>query len=237
MEKLVIATWKWRPPPGDRRDPQASHVNHLRAQVDRHYPFPHEFVCITDDPAGIDGDIRIVPVWDDHHELKGPNGVNCYRRLKIYDESAADILGPWFVSLDLDWLFVDALAPLWHRPEDFVICGDTARNTPYNGAMTMMRAGCRSKVWHEFDPATSPARAKALGYIGSDQAWIGACLGPGEAKWSPEKDGVYSWRVHLQNGRAPLPANLRAINFHGKEDPWTPEVQERCPWIREHYRI
>ena len=57
----------------------------------------------------------------------------------------------------------------------------------------------------------------------------------GEAKWGTA-DGIYSWRVHLDFGRKPLPANVRAINFHGKEDPWLPEVQERCPWIREHYR-
>ena len=42
---------------------------------------PHRFVCITDDAKGIDGDVRVVPIWNDFAHLRGPNGVNCYRRL------------------------------------------------------------------------------------------------------------------------------------------------------------
>ena len=70
--------------------------------VARHYRRAHRFVCITDDAKGIDGDIRTVPIWNDFAHLRGPNGVNCYRRLRAFSAEAADLIGPRFVSLDLD---------------------------------------------------------------------------------------------------------------------------------------
>lgn len=240
MEKLTVACWKWKPQPGYRSTFNATHVNTLRAMVARHYPHPHDFVCITDDGAGIDGDIRVVPLWDDFSDLRGPNGVNCYRRLRSFSEEAAQIIAPWFVSLDLDTVARADLTPLWHRPEDFVIWGDTARGTPYNGSMFMLRAGTRTRVWSEFHPTRSPLLTRQLRYIGSDQAWIAACLGPREAKWT-KIDGVYSFRneimvsPHKLDRVHPLPENARLVMFHGKYDPWMPDVQKACPWVREYY--
>ena len=202
--------------------------------VARHYRHAHDFVCITDDPVGIDGDIRIVPIWDDFKDLPGPHGVNCYRRLRAFSKEAAEIIGPRFVSLDLDWVFTAEVTPLWDAPVDFAITGDTARGTPYNGSMFMLRAGTRAKVWDTFDPLRSPARAKALGYIGSDQAWIGACLGPHERKWT-KTDGVYSFRNEINGKHRQLPPGCRMVNFHGRHDPWMSHVQQQHPWIRNHY--
>lgn len=231
---LRVVAWKWKPKPGYRSNFVAEHVNTLRAMVARHYRRPHEFVCVTDDPKGIDGDIRIVPLWNDFANLQGPNGVNCYRRLRAFSAEAAEIFGPRFVSLDLDCVITNDLAPVWDRPEEFVIWGDTARNTPYNGSMFLLTAGSRRKVWDEFHPVDSPAHTKRLGMVGSDQAWIGACLGPNEARWSCA-DGVYSWRLHCKPSGA-LPVNARIVMFHGKEDPWSYGMKNQYPWIREHHR-
>ena len=234
-DELTVCCWKWQPAPGYRSKFDAAAVNTLRAMVARHYRRPHSFVCITDDATGIDGDVRVVPIWHDFAQLRGPNGVNCYRRLKAFSTEAADIIGPRFVSLDLDAVITADVSPLWDRPEDFVIWGDTARGTPYNGSMFLLRAGTRRQVWEKFDPASSPARAKALGYIGSDQAWIGACLGVNERKWSTA-DGVYSFRNEINGKRRDLPPNARVVMFHGRFDPWMPQVQAQHRWIREHYQ-
>lgn len=231
---VTVVCWKWRPPPGFWTEYDAGHVHALRAMVARHYRRPHEFVCITDDPRGLDPSIRVIPLWPDHAGLPGPHGVSCYRRLRAFAADAADWLGPRIVSLDLDTVLVGDVAPLWDRPEDFVIWGDTARGTPYNGSMWLLRAGTRRPVWETFDPATSPARARALGYIGSDQAWIGACLGPSEPKWSAA-DGVYSWRVHVKRAGGALPPDARVVFFHGREKPWAAALQARYPWIAAHY--
>jgi len=238
MDRLTVVCWKWRPAPGYRSQFNSEHVNVLRAMVARHYRRPHEFVCVTDDSTGIDGDIRIVPIgeyFNSHRGLRGPNGVNCYPRLEAYGAHVVDIFGPRFVSVDLDACIVRAMEPVWDVPDDFKIWGDTARNTPYNGSMFLMNAGCRRKVWDEFDPEHHPREARLKGYIGSDQAIVGLLLGPNEAKWTTN-DGVYSWRVHLKPNGGALPDNARIVMFHGKEDPWHAELQARHPWIAQNYR-
>jgi hypothetical protein len=235
---IRVVTWKWKPFAGYRSTFLAEHVNTLRNMVARHYNAPHEFVCITDDPSGIDADIRIVPLWDDFASLPSPlgaRGPSCYRRLKAFSAEAAEIIGPRFVSLDLDTVIVGDVRPLFDRPEEFAIWGDTAPRTWYNGSFWLLTAGARTKVWTDFDPTRSPQLAKAAGQLGSDQAWLGYCLGPHEKKLS-QREGIYSWRVHLEPRGGALPHNARMVMFHGHTDPWMPHVQKKHAWIRQHYR-
>lgn len=234
---LRVCTFKWRPAPGYRSEFRSEHVNVLARMVARHYPSPHEFVCITDDARGLDKAIRVVPLWNDYADLPNPNGrhnPSCYRRLKLFSAEAADIIGPRFVCIDIDAVIVADVRPLWDRPEPFIIWGDTHPRTFYNGSMWLMTAGARRKVWDTFDPQRSPRQSKLSGNFGSDQGWISTCLGHGEATWGA-RDGVYSYRVHIHPNGDALPANARVVLFHGKHDPWHPQCQ-RVGWIREHWR-
>lgn len=241
---LSVVCFKWRPQPGYRSTFGPETVNVLRRMVGRHYATPHRFVCVTDDPAGIDPDIAIVPLWDDYAGLPSPHGgknPSCYRRLRAFTPEMADVLGPRFVTLDLDCVIVADVAPLWDRPDDFVIWGDTnpLPGSHYNGSMMLMTAGARRQVWDRFDPVTSPQMAKAAGCYGSDQGWISYCLGKGEARWSPA-DGVYSYRNNLRHTapnaprRGTLPENARIVMFHGAHDPWGEEAQG-LPWVRRNW--
>lgn len=216
--------------------------------VARHYRKPHRFSVITDDPSGIDSSIRIIPLWKDYSNLPsayGSRNPSCYRRLKLFSKEAAEIIGPRFVSLDLDMVITDDLAPLWDRPEDFVIWKSP---TPpprylYNGSMLMMTAGCRTSVWEKFDPVRSIQETRAKRMFGSDQAWISLRLGPGEATWDAS-DGVYSYRLHIdgsfEGGKyvyskdKSLPPNARVVVFHGGNDPWDAHCQQ-IDWVRRHY--
>ncbi len=233
-----FVTFRWLPANGYRSKFDASTVNTLWSMLKRHGGSKPRLTCITDDPIGIDPDVRIVPLWPDLSDLVSPHGVkypSCYRRLKLFSEEAIDIIGSRFVVLDLDVVILRDLTPLFSGPEDFKIWGDTAINTPYNGSLWMLKAGSRRRVWDTFDPILSPRHSKQLGYIGSDQGWIGACLGPHEAKWGV-RDGVYSYRNHIQRtGTRGLPHNARIVIFHGAVDPWSPEAQS-LDWVREHYR-
>jgi hypothetical protein len=235
---LTIATFKWTPQPGYRSTFAPSAVNVLKRMIDRHYAPPHRVVCITDDPAGLDPGIDVLPLWNDYAHVPSPQGgknPSCYRRLRVFAPEMAEILGPRFVVLDLDVVIVADVAPLWDRPEDFVIWGDTHPTTAYNGSMLLMTAGARRQVWDRFDPIASPKAATAAGCWGSDQGWISYCLGPGERRWS-RADGVYSFRNDLRgsNGhRALLPENARMVMFHGNVDPWA--GGQDIPWVRRHW--
>lgn len=234
---IDVVTFKWKPAARYRSKFDASHVNTLASMVKRHYKKPHRFSCITDDPQGIDSSIRVIPLWPDHSNLQsayGRHNPSCYRRLKLYSEEAKEIIGPRFVCMDLDMVVTEDLCPLWDRPEDFVIIKSP---TPppryrYNGSMVMMTAGCRRKVWEDFHPIHSPRATLRHRQFGSDQAWVSLMLN-NEATWD-EKDGVYSYRIHLMPNRGDLPKNARLVSFHGSDDPWGHNAQQ-LDWVRSHY--
>ncbi len=92
----------------------------MENMVKRHYKKPHRFVCITDDPEGINGET--FPIWDDLADVRNPleRWVSCYRRLKIFSKEMLPIFGPRIVVLDIDTIIVDDVTPIWDRPEPFV---------------------------------------------------------------------------------------------------------------------
>lgn len=238
---LNVCTWKWQPPQGYRSTFTGEQVNVLAAMVRRHYRKPHTFTCFTDDATGIDQEhvtIKQLPtLFADVISPHGIKGPSCYRRLNMFAPQAGKTFGERFVSLDLDTVIVGDMVPLWDREEDFVIWGDTALRTSYNGSMVLMKAGTRPQIFTEFDPVNTPKLTKKLGMTGSDQAWISHRLGPDEPKWT-KADGVYSYRLHIvPRPRQTLPDNARIVFFHGSFDPWDPRVQRGAAWITDHYRL
>lgn len=234
---------RWRPPGNYRSKFEPSTVNTLWSMLQRNYDGPCRLTCITDEPQGISSEVQVLPLWTQFAKLPSPHGMgypSCYRRLPLFGDDLPGIgpireaIGERFVHVDLDVTITGNLTPLFAGQEDFRIWGDTAKGTPYNGSLWMLRAGTRRKVIDEFDPIDSPKRSLKLGYIGSDQGWIGACLGPDEMKWGT-RDGVYSYRNHIQRSGYMLPTGARIVVFHGAVDPWS--AQARClSWNRKHYR-
>lgn len=235
----TIVCFKWRAPAVYRSQFNGMHVNVLAGMVRRHYSKPHNFVCVTDDSAGIDQKhVKVMPLWPDHGQLQNPfgrrRGPSCYRRLKLFAPDAGEAFGERIIALDLDVVITGDLAPLFDRPEDFVIWGDSHPRTFYNGSFWSLRAGAVPEIWTDFDPDRSPALAKEAGFFGSDQAWISYKLGPGRPTFGMA-DGIYSYRVHVAPGGGVLPANARMVVFHGKIDPWSGDAQQ-YDWVREHWR-
>lgn len=231
-----MITWLWAAAPGYRSHFTTAHVNVLRRMIARHYDAPHRFCCVTDQPAGLDPDVEVIPAWNDFARLPSPSGgrnPSCYRRLRAFSPDIGAVFGERFVSFDLDVVITGDLRPLFDRPEDFVIWGDTNPRTFYNGSLFLLRAGTRSQVWQTFDPRRSPQQARSAGHFGSDQGWISHCLGPKEAKWTTA-DGVYSFRNHLLPMQGHLPANAKVVVFHGNVDPWSREAQQ-LDWVKAHW--
>jgi hypothetical protein len=240
VEPLTVVTYKWKPRAGYRSKFGPEHVNTLARMIARHYPHPHRFVCVTDDPTGIEAPVQTIPLWPDYAELVNPSapstGPSCYRRLRMFARDAADWLGRRIVALDLDCVVTGDLTPIFHRTEPFVIWADTNPKTPYNGSLMLFTAGAVAELWEEFDPIQSPKRTRAAGYFGSDQAWISLRLGGGQPTFK-RQDGVLSYRVHLKQlgVQNRLPAATRLVIFHGSVDPWSAEAMA-LPWVKENYR-
>lgn len=235
---LQVICWRWTPHAQYRSKFSASHINTLAKMVQRHLHMPYGFTCITDNWKGLDSGINVIPLWKDLGELRNPHGElnpSCYRRLKAFSGEMASLIGPRFVSIDLDCVIVDDITPVLSRKEEFIIWGDQLKTTPYNGSMWMMDAGARSQVWTKFDPVESPKATLKAHLLGSDQAWISHVLGPNEATWTA-KDGVMSYRKDIRRAHGALPDGARIVFFQGNVDPWSPVAKRFCPWIEEHYR-
>lgn len=208
-------------------DYDAKHVLTLKAMVERHLSIPHEFICVTDDPTGLDG-IKTIPLWDKCRHLGG-----CYNRLYAFSEDMRSVIGDRFVMIDLDCVIVNDITSLFDVDDDFKINGYffSDMDQHYNGGLVLMNAGARKQVWDDFHPIHSPNQIGNTNYvIGSDQAWIRIRLGKGENRFT-EEEGVYNF-IRLKNRE--LPENARIVFFAGKRDPSTCLDTD---WVREHWRI
>lgn len=237
MEPLTFVCWRWQPKQRYRSTFGPDTVYALRDMVARHYHGPHRFVCVTDRPQDLVG-VETIPLWEWGATIPSPIGhsyPSCYRRLKVFAPDASDLFGPRLVSIDLDMVITGDVTPIFNRPEDFVIWGesDFPHTTPYCGSLWMLRTGTRPQVWTAFNEKTSPQQAWRAGCRGSDQGWLAYILGKKEATWT-RKDGVYSYRKHIAKMANQLPADARIVAFHGKHDPWDYYCQQ-IAWVKQHY--
>ena len=237
---LTIVGFLWRDPEC-RTQYNEEHVNMWARMIDRNLTIQHRFVVLTDFPdANFDRLIMVKRLWDDHryvrHETWRPEFPQCYVRLKIFSREMADLLGPRFVSIDLDCVVTGNLDDLFAREEDFLIYRrpirlSEDRKNPYQASMFMMDAGTRAKVWDDFRGEASLAevanKQNAKFFLQTDQGWMLYKLGPNEKGWSMD-DGVYSWPWMQHKRISEPPQGARMIFFHGKNKPWDYDWIRRC---------
>ena len=241
MIKVVCFKWEHR---GGYKLPTsigrytADHVNRLQKAVARHTTVEHEFICITDDPKGIE--CRTIKLWDKCMDKGG-----CFNRLYVFSKDMRELIGERFICIDLDVAITGSLDNLLSREEDFVInqfygYGVAKRDQFYNGALIMMNAGARDQVWTEFikdidgnvELITQKREARML--VGTDQAWISHVLGRGEAMFTDEDDGVMAYRLlpNSETGKRLTPGSCMVF-FAGAKDPQT--EYSKNDWIREYW--
>lgn len=199
--------------------------------VRRNLKMPHRIACVTNEalPDGVD---RIVPPgeFESIQPAWGPRRPNCYRRLSMFRSDAASIFGERFVCMDLDCVIGGPLDPLFDRDDDLVLFKGTANDRPYNGSMMLIRAGCRPRVYADFN--AEGARMSGEKFVGSDQAWLALKLGRGEKVWD-HRDGVY-WYGSLYKSLAKK-VTPRVLFFPGKIKPWTIAPIRIDPFTSDNY--
>jgi hypothetical protein len=230
---ITVLCWLWKQTKS-RAEYNSGTVNTWAAMVRRNITIPHRIACVTDCPEGIDSRVEIIAPPGDFLDITNPRWTNgrpqCYRRLSMFRKDAGKIFGKRFVCMDLDCVVGGSLDPVFDRPEDLVLFKGTSAGRPYNGSMMLIKAGCRPRVFADFNQEAALESGRL--YCGSDQAWLMHKLGPGEATWS-EPDGVYWF-----NGRYRMDARKkspRVLFFPGSVKPWS--VAARFdPFIKAHYQ-
>ncbi len=239
MRPLDVLTWKWG------RKFAARHVNTLASMLRRHLP-NHTLVCITDDPAGLDPGIRVIPLPEEFSSTP-----RCRRRMMQF--SADWTRGKWrlrdrILVIDLDVVILADLTPIVNRPEP--ICGwKVGHAGVLSGSFLLFDNGILDACWRRFarDPEGYPAEVQPRG-VPSDQAMLNHWLQQ-TAPWLPkrgiwtEADGFVSYYgagyerlEHLGVGPShpTLPPGARIVVL-GSDDLAVLE-QGQFPWVREHWR-
>lgn len=227
---ITVVTFLWHEPQGRHNHLftySADYVNRLRSMLERHLHQPHELVCVTDMPDGIDPRVRIV--------APEPGLPGFFRRLVLFRPDAARWFGERILMMDLDCVILRDIDPLLAGAGDFkaweprlyhVRGGDYSR---YNMSFVLLRAGARPQVWSRFDPETSPAAIEAMGMTTHDQSWLTHVLGPDEDVWPWDGD-VVSVRA------VPDPQRARVVFFNGPRSPGMESMQKQYPWIAPEWR-
>ena len=121
---------------------------------------------------------------------------------------------------------------------DFKIWKVDNERMPCNGSLVSMKAGARKDIWENFNPQTvHPRWGFSQGprrFVGSDQAWIAQNLNA-KTQYFGQKDGIFSYRCHMQNRQDWLPKDSKIIFFHGDAKPWDDNLKD-LPWIKQHYQ-
>ena len=254
---LTFVTWKWRAP--ERKIPiepalgkrgfKSEQVNVLYAMIARHYPRPFRLICITDDADGLDPRIEATPIPQSAAQflsLINPLGErfpNCYCRLWNFSHEAAALLGERIFQIDIDVVITGDLRPLIDRDEDFIGWSDKhfEKNKIAGGAY-LLKTGSLKDIWEDFDPVSSPARAFAAGFKGSDQGWMSYKIGNRQRATGNGAEIGY-WRdaglVKLnwtQRGARVPPRGVRLVFTSGVKPPWAKETRAKYPWVREAWK-
>ncbi len=227
---VTVATFLWYDPRGAYNQIYTygpAHVNRMRSMLARHLHVPHELVCVTDQPEGIDGQVRIEPL--DRALIGGPHAR--YPKLMVFHPAAEQTFGRRIFLLDLDTVIVRDITPIVDRPEPLVLWENSSFGKPgrtrYNSSLLLVDAGARCDIWMAFERGTEQAR--------HDQEWVTRCVGDERvATWNANgSDGIYKAR---DIGSGKLPEQARLVTFAGRQDPSEARTRKRFPWIKDHWR-
>ena len=225
----------------------AEYVNRLRSMVSRHLAHPHDFVCLTEDPTGLDARIGTLPLPDAF--------AGFWNKLSLF---RGDLFEPGrtLLYLDVDVVIVGPLDILLNDPGGFHIIRAFSANPGCNSSVMRFEAGAFAHVYDRF--AARAVAILASGRYTGDQGWI--CEQVPDAKFFPRQT-IVSYKKDMRSHILPVAKKLRLdgwlkaprfmtvapppgasiVVFHGKPDP--EDVMDapygpwkRAPFVKEHWR-
>jgi hypothetical protein len=209
---------------------RSEYVNHLARGVRRFLTVPHRFVCLTDDPVGIDDDIETKPLVE---KLPG-----WWNKVALFKSQVHDLRGT-LLFLDLDMVIIRNIDELLSYPGKFVAFPTFRNEGEFASALLRFEIGRQNRVWDMFEPRAEGVIQEIYG----DQNWINACctvtncheytrrvrelwpevtpggclIDPLPRSWFPDFKG------ELQDRPQQLSDDAKVIVFHGR--PMVHEVE------------
>ncbi len=259
--ELSICTMKWKPLPTTKSSGKMSlhrrhstdMVNGLFYDLKRQLNIPFQFICITDNPNGLDDRIFTVPL-----PKKLKNMHHGWPKTYLHSEEMKAIAGDRFAYFDMDAVITGDLSETLSMNNEIIItrfnddnglwkCKKKRRsrlNSLYlcNTCFYLMDTGCCNWVWEEFDlqlgqiehSQNKPDYLKP--YKGTDQGWVSYQLHDnfenGDILTVSPDEGFYEFKQIAD--RRNLPEDAKVVFFGGKDHPYDTKTREKSPWIKEY---
>jgi hypothetical protein len=230
-EPVTVLCMKWR-----SRYPSV-YANRLYAAVRRHLSRPFRFVCLTDDPIGLDPGID----WRPLPPIPLPEAVawTPWRKLSVWRYPLADLEGD-VLFLDLDLVVTGPLDPMFdHAPGRYCVIENWTQKGRGigNTSVFRFRAGAHPEVYDRF--AADPDAV--LSQYRIEQQYISTLI-PDPVFWPSD------WCVSFKHDIVPkfphnwvrppsLPAGAKVVVFTGR-----PDIDEAlrgywpAPWYKKFYK-
>jgi hypothetical protein len=226
--RVAVACVKW----GTRFGPD--YVNVLFRAVRDHLSFPHRFVCLTNEPDGIDPGVEVRPVPDFGLGQEEWTRGGCWPKVALFapDVFADDEIVLYF---DLDLMIVGELAPFielvrerprfytlreWNPPVWRALPLEYRPDRGSQGSIYVWKAGLQRHIFHHFRSNVAYVRSNYR----SDRFYLPKVAA--EETYLP-----YDWTVSFKNvcvrpyplnavmpPRKPPPA-AKVLIFHGQPRP------------------
>jgi len=223
----------------------ADYVNRLASMVDRHLHQPHKFICLTDDPTGIDDKIETRPI--PAIEVPEKARVSPWQKLAVFSPELADIEGKT-LFLDLDTIILEELDPFFDQFDDLTIIENWTQKGRGigNSSVFLFRPGKHVDIFEEFARNAD----EIVRRHDNEQTYLSRFIGK-DLKFWPEQwcrsfkfHAIPSWPARLFSVPKP-PENCRILVFHGHPDPdeaaagkyrsWRKYFRP-ATWIEDHWR-
>lgn len=190
-----------------------THVNRLAAMLARNTTRQHDFLCLTDDPTGIN-----IPYTDVGTDLKG-----WWAKLVLFRPHPA-LVGRRVIYLDLDTVIMGDADFLFDYDGQLAMLRSFLPPSKYGSAIMSFQAGFGREIWTEFHRRPQNIMERLYG----DQDWIEENLKAVDL-WQDIAPGkIGSYKVDHLEGE---PGGFSVCCFHGR-----PKIEEVDGWVREAWR-
>ena len=199
---VTVVCIKW----GCKYGPE--YVHRLRNGVARNLKADHRFVCITDDPVGLE--CETAPIDSDYR--------GWWQKVTLFRREPYGIKG-WMLYLDLDVVVTGGLDVLLPVKGDFATIRDFCRPRTYSSSVMLLEAGSHPEVAEDITPVD-------MRRMRGDQDWISLKIRHADI-WPHA--WVRSYKQDYQQEK--VSPGTRLVVFHGE-----PKPHECDGWVKETWR-
>jgi hypothetical protein len=168
------------------------YVNKLFNMVERNCTLPHDFVCLTDDPSGLDPRIKTIPL---------PSNLQGWW-CKPYMYSKDLPINGTILYMDLDVVIAGNIDKLFtYQPNHWCTIRDFTRAMrpdwkKYNSSVVRFKTGQLDHVWTEFQENQHNIQRRLHG----DQDWLFEATRKSQAMLYPDS-WILSWKWEVRRSK------------------------------------